>query len=118
MKRIENQFQNIFWFIDYISNTPIIYAACPIFDTDYFGNNLYGNGGVGDLPTTNTWEECGKMCHDEPGCTHWSWLGNQVGNLAFLNFKCLLKTSSDGETHFNGAISGDKTCTSQGKFDF
>ena len=92
-------------------DTSIINKDCPKGNIDYWGNDLYPQD---DFPSTNTWVECGKMCYDHPNCTYWTWLGNQGVDYEDFSLKCLLKTSNNGQRHWDGAISGDRNCYSQG----
>ena len=66
-------------------------------------------------PTTLTWDECGKMCNADQNCSYWTWLGGQGGD-AYKN-KCLLKASAKGRRSITGAVSGNRDCTTQGKFN-
>ena len=86
-----------------------MHTACPEWDTDYDGNNITP-GSIADLPETDTWEQCGQMCNDERSCTHWTWLGNHVGDT--FKRRCILKTSDNGVRSYAGVVSGDGNCTS------
>ena len=50
------------------------------------------------------------MCNDERSCTHWTWLGNHVGDT--FKRRCILKTSDNGVRSYAGVVSGDGNCTS------
>ena len=92
----------------------ILVLACPEENTDYFLNSITSPFKMSDQPITRTWEECGKMCKDEPTCAYWTWLDSQAGDVN--KFRCLLKTSNNGARAHGSAMSGDRNCTSLGKF--
>ena len=94
----------------------ILVSSCPEENTDYFLNGITSPFKMSDQPITRSWEECGKMCKDEPMCAYWTWLGSNAGEVN--RFRCLLKTSNNGARAHGSAISGDSNCTSLGKFLF
>merc|ERR1712121_287819 len=51
-----------------------------------------------------TWEDCGTLCYEERGCTHWSW--NYSNNVCHLNSMTHTDRVGMGGTH----ISGDYKC--------
>ena len=94
----------------------ILVLSCPEENTDYFLNGITSPFKMSDQPITRSWEECGKMCKDEPMCAYWTWLGSNAGEVN--RFRCLLKTSNNGARAHGSAMSGDSNCTSLGKFLF
>merc|ERR1711928_36691 len=76
---------------------------CPEYGMAFNGNDL---AFFEEIPS---WEECGMLCNEEPGCTHWEW----TVPIAEFNARiCYLKTSDGGAARWIDGIVGDTSCFS------
>ena len=69
-------------------------------DTGLPGNDI--NLGIGNELYPSNWEECGKLCNEEPFCKFWS--------QSVTNGRCWLKVANSGAIFLSGWISGNKNC--------
>ena len=75
-------------------------TECPMMDTRLPHNDI--NLGIGNELFPSNWEECGKLCNEEPLCKFWTHYGSTG--------RCWLKVANSGATIENGNISGNKNC--------
>ena len=69
-------------------------------DTRLPSNDI--NLGPGNELYPSNWEECGKLCNEEPLCKFWTYYVPTGG--------CWLKVANSGATMASGDISGNKNC--------
>merc|ERR1719341_1914159 len=74
--------------------------ACPEYGLDF---HLYD---ITHYDNINSWQECGRICHEHKTCSHWSWDHPRSDR---SSKKCHLK-NGDGDARKDGSfISGQES---------
>merc|ERR1719189_23348 len=84
-------------------STRLADQKCPEVNKDYYGNDLSGH----TKTTVDTWQKCGELCQNTPGCKFWTWTPPGSGYPKW----CHLKNAKSKVSFYDKAVSGAKGCT-------
>merc|ERR1712212_641656 len=76
--------------------------VCPEHGLSFYGNDIEDHRNVA------TWKDCGRLCHENDACTHWTF-SLPRGDHAKKNH-CWLKDSAGGNKTLANRISGTSSC--------
>merc|ERR1711892_80068 len=81
-------------------------SDCP----NYMSVSVNGNDGDSDIdiPNIGSWEECGRLCADEPRCTAWDWAPLNASHS--WHGVCRLLFTLKSTVYNEGWISGTEHC--------
>merc|ERR1719500_242551 len=84
------------------ANMSSTYWACPEYGLGYYGFDIT------QYENIDSWQECGRICHEHKTCSHWTW-AHPRSELPHPK-RCWLKSGDGGAGSDGSKVSGAESC--------